>query len=495
MSDDKYIGIDLGTSNSSIAFHDGKSAQIIEMADTSLSLPSVIAFDDDNGAPLVGKSAQAHAKIAPLRSYSHVKRLIGRDWNAAEYFGPNTVEGPDGKVWLQGPDARYSPAQFMALIADRLLDAAEAKFAGERPTKAVLTVPASWKTEERVAAREAGKLAGLTDIVLLDEPSAAAIAYAAGRKKYVRIGVFDWGGGTFDFTVCKGKGALIEVLGTNGNAQLGGKDVDELIVQKVLKDWYDKYQVDLGVRVATMPRIRSAAEEAKIALTENMRSTVKVDFVDSSGPDDIKNMNEPLTREEFNEMAVKLVDMCFEPMFRVLEELGMTPRDLDEVILVGGMTRVPLVWQRVEEVTGKKPRQGIAPEHAVALGAATYAAQLAGRGGDEAFRLDGKSAHSVWVETLNNTPHLVIPRGTPLPAEKKVTLTTSVDNQPVVGLHILEGDEDFSGADKLSLVAKDYPNVDLAPAGDPSVEFTFRRAADGSLSVLEGDRVIFDEAA
>lgn len=490
----EYVGIDLGTSNSNIAWSDGKGgAQIIEMADGNRALPSVITFDDDN-EPLVGTAAVNAAIITPQRSYRHVKRLVGQKWNDAENMGGQTVEGPDGSVWLRGPDKNYSPTQFQAVIVHALLDAAEAKF-GRRPKKAVLTHPAAWKDPHKKAAKDAAIMAGLTEVTLLPEPNAAAIAYGVGRKKFTTIAVYDWGGGTFDFSIIRAKGTAIEEVGTSGNAKLGGKDVDEIIVRHVLRTWHEQYGTDLGVRSDTMPRIRTAAEATKIELTGLPKSAVKVDFVDSSGPGAVLHMNEPITKEEFEAMARDTVMQTFGPVEQVMKDCNIAKGDIDEVILVGGMTRVPLVRQLVTEFFGKEPKKGISPEEVVALGASIYAAQLAGRGGDEAFNLSGKAPHSLSLETLDNERFLVIKKGTPLPAKRVVQLTTSVDNAAVVGIHLLEGDDEFGRADEMTLLHREYPEVEPAPAGEPTVEIVVERGEDGSILVTHDGRIIYGEAA
>lgn len=490
----RIVGIDFGTSNSSVAFHDGKSAQIIEMADGSRLLPSVIAFTDDHNV-LVGNSAISAGKIAPLNCFRHIKRFMGEDWNRSENTGAQTVEGDDGKTWLKGPDRNYAPAEFAAVIISALLDAAEAKL-DERPDGAVIGVPAGYKQPHRAAIKEAARIAGLADdrIWLVEEPTLAAIPYGQGRKKFATIAVYDWGGGTFDFTILRGKGVKLKVVGTRGNARLGGKDVDELIVRHVLKAWKAQYNVDLGLRTDTMPRIREEAEATKIDLTGNPKSAVTVQFVDSTGPDGVRHMNEPITQAEFNEMARATIQSTFGPCQELMADEGVQISDIDEIVLVGGMTRVPLVREMVTEWFKKKPLTKVPPEEAVALGAATYAAQaIERRGGDDEFILENKSAHSLCVETLNDVPFVVIPRGSELPAERKIVLTTAVDGQPVVGLHILEGDEGRASAN--TMLKRYYPPVAQAPVGEPSEEMTFRIEADGSVVVLHGETLIYEGMA
>lgn len=487
----RIVGIDFGTSNSSVAFHDGKSAQVIEMADGSRLLPSVIAFTDDNEV-LVGNSAISAGKISPLKCFKHVKRLMGQLYNKSENTGGQTVEGDDGMTWLKGPDHNYAPAEFAAVIMSALLDAAEAKL-DERPDGAVIGVPAAYKQPQRAAIREAARIAGLSDdrIWLIEEPTLAAILYGQGRKKFATVAVYDWGGGTFDFTILRGKGAKLKVVGTLGNGQLGGKDVDEVIVRHVLKAWKAKYDVDLGLRAATMPRIREASEETKIDLTGKSKSAVMVQFVDSTGADGVRHMDEPITQEEFNNMARATVESTFATVDQLMNEYDLRYSDIDEIVLVGGMTRVPMVKAMVTERFGKKPQTKFPPEEAVAIGAATYAAiAIERRGGLDDFILENKSAHSLSVETLNNVPYVVIPRGTELPAERTIEMTTSVDGQPVVGVHILEGDEDY--ADKNVLLKRYYPPVDPDAAGAPTEEVTFKIAADGAISVFHKGEAVYE---
>ncbi len=487
----RIVGIDFGTSNSSVAFHDGKSAQIIEMADGSRLLPSIIAFDQDNDV-LVGAPAAAVGKLAPLKCFRHIKRLMGTVFNRVENVNSQVVEGDDGFVALKGPDKTYRPQQFGAVLFATLLDAAEAQY-DERPDGVVVGVPAGFKDPQRAAIREAAEIAGIAPdrIWLMAEPVLAAIMYAQGRKKFSTIAVYDWGGGTFDFTLLRCKEGKLEVIGTRGNATLGGKDVDEILVRHCVRFWKEKTGADLGLHSLTMARIREHAEGTKIDLTGNPRSAVRVDYVSTDGGDGIQHMNVPITREEFEGMARSTVEETFIPCRELMAEYAVTPAMLDEVILVGGMTRMPLVHQMVEKEFGKKPSSRVSVTEAVALGAATYAAVAIERRGGEDFLLKDKATHTLAVETLGDIPFVVIKRGEALPAERVVQLTTSKDNAAVVGFHLLEGDSDK--ASRNSLLVRDYPEVSPGAAGDPTEEYRVRREVDSSIHVthLGSGRVVY----
>lgn len=478
----RIVGIDFGTSNSSVAFHDGKSAQIIEMADGQRLLPSVLTFDDNN-EPLVGRSAIAAGKSAPLRCFRHVKRLMGKPFIRGEHIGSQVVEGRDGNVALKGPDRTYDTQEIAAVIIAALLDAVEAKYE-ERPDGVVIGVPAGYKDPQKVAIKKAAAIAGIAPdrIWTLEEPKAAAIMYAQGRKKFSTILVYDWGGGTFDCTILRAKNGKLEEVGTRGNSTLGGKDVDELLARHAVRVWKDKYDVDLGVRDATMARIREESESTKIELTGKDQSSVRVPFVATDGAEGIRHMDEPVTLAEFEAMALARVDETFLPCRELMAEYSITPQMIDEVILVGGMTRIPLVRRRVLEEFGKKPQTKVSPEEAVALGAATYAAVvLENRGGDDPFVLKNKAAHTLAVETLNDIPFVVIRRGASLPAERIVRMTTSKDGAPVIGFHLLEGDDDK--ASRNTLLVRDYPSVEEGPAGGPDEPYKVVRNTDGAIVV------------
>lgn len=489
----RIVGIDFGTSNSSVAFHDGKSAQIVEMADGARLLPSVLTFDDDNN-PMVGFPAIAAAKLAPLKSFRHVKRLMGRPYVHGENMGPQVVEGADGSIALKGPDKNYSPSQFAAVIIGTLLDAVEAKY-DEPADGVVIGVPAGYKDPQRQAIRAAAEMAGIAPdrVWLLEEPKAAAIMYAAGRKKFSTIAVYDWGGGTFDFTIMRSKDGKIDEVGTRGNSLLGGKDVDDLIVRHVLRIWKDRYNVDLGLRETTMPRIRDQAEATKIELTGSDTAAVRVDFVDTMGAEGVRHMNEPITKDEFEAMARRTVERTFEPCRELMAAYGIDPSQIDEFILVGGMTRVPLVRQMVTEEFGKKPLTKISPEEAVALGCSTYAATvLERRGGEEDFVFRNRAAHSLAVETLNDVPYQVISRGAPLPAKRVVQMTTNRDGQPVVSVHVLEGDDDKASTN--TTLKRYYPAATMEVAGEDTIEVEVAREVDNSICVtdLTNGVIIYD---
>lgn len=489
----RIVGIDFGTSNSSVAFHDGKSAQIVEMADGGRLLPSVLTFDENN-IPIVGNAAISIAKLAPLKSFRHIKRMMGREFVRGENMGPQVAEGPDGMIEYKGPDKTYSPAKFAAVIINALLDAVEAKY-DEPADGVVIGVPAGYKDPQRQAIRAAAEMAGIAPdrVWLLEEPKAAAIMYAAGRKKFSTIAVYDWGGGTFDFTIMRSKDGKIDEVGTRGDALLGGKDVDDILLRHVLRIWKEQHGVDLGVRETTMPRIRDQAEATKIELTGADSAAVRVDFVDTMGSEGFRHMNEVITKAEFEEMARATVERTLAPCRELMAEKGVLPSQIDEIILVGGMTRVPLVREMVMAEFGKKPLTKISPEEAVALGCATYAATvIERRGGEEDFVFRNRAAHSLSVETLNDIPYKVIARDQALPAKRVVQMTTSRDGQQVVGVHVLEGDDDR--ASRNTMLKRYYPAATKESAGEDTIEVEVSREVDNSICVtdLTNGVIIYD---
>ena len=378
-----------------------------------------------------------------------------------------------------------------------MLDAVEAKF-DEKADGVVIGVPAGYKEPQKTAIREAVVKAGIAPerVWTLEESKAAAIMYAAQRKKYSTIAVYDWGGGTFDFTILRSKDGKIDEVGTRGNPFLGGKDVDELIVRHVLRVWKERYDVDLGVRETTMPRIRDQAEATKIELTGRDEAAVRVDFVDTMGAEGFRHMNEPITKAEFEDLARKTVASTFEPCRALMAEHNITVEQLDEIILVGGMTRVPLVREMVTAEFKRKPLTKISPEDAVAMGLATYAATvLERRGGEEEFVLRGKAVHSIALETIGDIPYKAISRGADLPAKRKVKMTTDVDDQDVVSIHVLEGDNDKASGN--TLLKRYYPPVDKMPAAKPTIEIEVERKADGTILVTDvtNNAVIYKSAA
>lgn len=492
----RIVGIDFGTSNSCVAFHDGKSAQIVEMANGSRILPSVLTFDAQN-EPLVGEPAISQGKLTPLKCIRHIKRLLGARFVQGENMGPLVVEGDDGLVAIKGPDKNYSPSNIACVIIGALLDAVEAKY-DEPADGVVIGVPAGYKDHQKSAIRDAVEMAGIARdrIWLLEESKAAAIMYAATRKKYSTIAVYDWGGGTFDFTILRSKDGKLEEVGTRGDPFLGGKDVDDLIVRHVLRIWKTQHGVDLGVRETVMPRIRDQAEETKIELTARDEAAVRVDFVDTMGAEGFRHMNETITKAEFEDMARKTVEKTFAPCRQLMAEKGIAPEQIDEVILIGGMTRVPLVREMVAAEFGRKPLTKISAVEAVALGCATYAAAvIERRGGDNPFVIRNKANHSLSIETLNNIPHKIITRDSELPAKRVVKVTTENDDQEVISIHVLEGDHDAANGNVL--LKRHYAAVEKLPAGKPTHEIEVSRDANGAILVksLTTGEVIYESAA
>jgi molecular chaperone DnaK len=490
--------MDLGTTNSCIAFHDGRKAYVIEQANGDDILPSVVAFKLDPLDIVAGNPAITEGRITPDLCYRHVKRLLGVRWHSQEDQGSQACEGPDGMTWLRGPvvdgrpEGRWAPAEVQAVIIKTLLDAAETHF-GERPTRALITVPADFDDPPRRATIEAARIAGLEDVTLLNEPTAAAIAYGAGRSKFARIVVYDWGGGTFDISAIRAGGPRIEVLGSNGNAKLGGSDITRRIVHELRRRWIAMGRPALAENHATSTRLWDAAEEAKIALSTQSKHTVHVQTIANVEGLGFTDLRETLTKQELEEMVSDLVQETIDCCARALEQAGLTKDDVDEVILVGGQTRMPLVQERVAQFFGKKPQTKLSPEKVVVLGAATRAAQLDNRGGDDRFTLSDRSSHSIGIETLDNVLFVVIPRGAPLPASRAVAVTNARDNLSALSVLIRQGEEDR--ADLNVLLAEEVLTVEPCPAGEVEEVLNFLIDDSGMARVTYGERILYEGAA
>jgi molecular chaperone DnaK len=488
------VSIDLGTTNSLIAIHNGQP-EVIEMANGQRLLPSVVTFTvspTEGIDVLVGAPAITAGNADPDNCFRHIKRLLGQRWHDGEDTGHQTAEGPDGMIWLKGPDRLYSPAELLALIIIELLNAAEMKL-GERPQKALITVPAGFKDPERSAVREAARLAGLAQVDLLDEPTAAAIAHGVNRDKYERVAVYDLGGGTMDVSYIEAGNGHITVLTTNGDSKLGGKDFDEEIRTDVVRKWFDKNGTDLGGRTAAMSRILMAAEVAKIELSGTKKSAVRVPLIDSVGPDGVRNMDEPITQTAFNGLIAQHIGRSLEICQRALDDKGLSKSDIHQLILVGGSTRIPYVRDQVSAFFGLPPKQGLNPEEAVVRGAAIEAARREKRGGVDKFTLQNITSHAVGVETLNRLVCEIIPKDTPLPADKTVPLTPGRDDLEKISIHIVQGD--LLSADKASTLAHHSIDIEPGPAGHKAVMLRLAVDESGLVRAWADEQLVYDGAA
>lgn len=471
------VGIDLGTTNSCIAFHDGREASVIETAEGMRIMPSVIAFRE-NGQRLVGRPALMQSRSNAQFSFFNIKRMMGERAVDGEDYGAHTETGPDGMIWFKGPDRLYSAPEMSSFLITALLDAAEAKL-GERPKRAVITIPANFGTEASYATQEAARLAGLEEVVLLHEPTAAAIAYGVLHSKYTRLAIYDFGGGTFDIAlmdVGKGEHTTIE---TNGDRHLGGADFDARIVEHARREW-NKRHSDVDLSVEALGRVRDAAEQAKIALSSTNATDIYVRYAHTSERGHF-HMNEPLTKEQLENMTGDLIERTLATCQRALSSAGRTREDVDEVILVGGMTRMPSVHSAVTAFFGKKPRKNaMNPEEVVAIGAATHAAVIDNRA---RFNLDDRTSFSFGIKAAGNAFARAITKGSAYPTEQTVLVTTNEDNQDICTVHIYEG-EDPRADQNRRLVHMHVP-VEMKAKGEVTVEITFR-LDDNALLTVDG---------
>lgn len=479
------VGIDLGTTNSCIAFHDGTRAEVIPTPEGLRIMPSVVFVSPDESDTLAGIPAVTAGKEFPDFCYRHVKRLFGVT-ASDEDAGWQTAAGPDGRLHLKGPNgALYDPADIAGRIVSELLDCAEFRL-GERPTDAVIGVPADFKDPQRAAVLRAAEYAGIK-ATLIHEPTAAAIAYNADFKKIKHAIVYDWGGGTFDITVLQAGRDFADVKASRGNSHLGGVDVDSIIVNKMCERWLAKYGSDLGANNAAMVRLWEAAERAKRDLTARDSAIVDVPFIETIPA---RSLRETVTRAELEEWAAPLIDETIEVCKLALDAAGLEVDNIGEVILVGGMTRMPLVARRVGEFFKRKPRVHQNPDEVVALGAATKAALLDHRISD--FAISDKSSHDFGVETLGDNMAKIIRRGTPVPAEITRELRTVRDGQEKISVHVIAGDH-HKASENTRVIAFDV-DVPPAPAGEQRIELTFMVDENNIGRVMHGDVVKYDGA-
>lgn len=460
------VGIDLGTTNSCICFHDGRVPTIIETAEGTRIMPSVVAYTD-SGKRLVGRPALTQSRSNPRYSFLLMKRMMGEHYIDGEDHGIQTAKGPDGLIWFVGPDGSLiSVPEMSSYLISAMLDAAEMKL-GQRPDRAVITIPANFGDEAKRGTMEAATMAGLKEVVLLHEPTAAAIANGIHHKKYTRLAIYDFGGGTFDVAlmdVGKGEHTTIE---TNGQRHLGGADFDTCILEHVRKEWNVKHpQIDLSEEA--LMRVRDACEIAKINLTSVDETSVFVRYAHTN-EDGHHHMNETLTKAKLEELTAHLIEQTLATCQRALTSAGRTRDDVDEIILVGGMTRMPAVAAAVTSFFGKEPRKNaMNPEEVVAIGAATHGAVLDHR---LRFNLDDRTAFSFGIKAAGNSFTRVITKGAQFPAEETVPVTTVADDQDICTIHIYEGDSHI--ADQNKRLAHMHIPVEAAPKGVATIEVTF----------------------
>jgi molecular chaperone DnaK len=484
----KVIGIDLGTTNSCVAVMDGKTAKVIENAEGARTTPSMVAFSDD-GERLTGQPAKRQAVTNPEGTLFAVKRLMGRRYNDPlvekdkKMVPYAIVKGENGDAWVEVNGKKHSPSQVSAMVLQKMKETAEA-YLGENVTQAVITVPAYFNDAQRQATKDAGKIAGLEVLRIINEPTAAALAYGLDKKSAGTIAVYDLGGGTFDISVLEIGDGVFEVKSTNGDTFLGGEDFDIRLVEYLAAEFKKEQGIDLTKDKLALQRLREAAEKAKIELSSASQTEINLPFItaDASGP---KHLTMKLSRAKFESLVDDLVQRTIEPCKAALKDAGIKAGEIDEVVLVGGMTRMPKIQEIVKQFFGKEPHKGVNPDEVVAMGAAIQGGVLQGDVKD-VLLLD-VTPLSLGIETLGGVFTRLIERNTTIPTKKSQVFSTADDNQSAVTIRVSQGEREMAADNKL-LGQFDLVGLPPAPRGVPQIEVTFDIDANGIVQVSAKDK-------
>lgn len=483
----KVIGIDLGTTNSCVAIMEGGEPIVIANSEGSRTTPSMVAFTEA-GERIVGQQAKRQAVTNPENTLFAIKRLIGRKFETEAVkkdiaISPfKIVKADNGDAWVEVRDKKYSPPEISAIVLQKMKKTAE-DYLGETVTDAVITVPAYFDDSQRQATKDAGKIAGLNVLRIINEPTAAALAYGLDKKKDEKIAVFDLGGGTFDVSILELGDGVFEVKSTNGDTFLGGEDFDQKIIDWIADEFKKDQGIDLRGDKMALQRLKEAAEKAKCELSGSMETDINLPFItaDASGP---KHLNLKLSRAKLESLCDDLLRRLEGPCRTAMKDAGLSASEIDEVILVGGMTRMPAVVQRVQEIFGKTPNKGVNPDEVVAIGAAIQGGVLKGDVKD-VLLLD-VTPLSLGIETLGGVMTRLIEKNTTIPCRKSQTFSTAADNQPAVSIHVLQGEREMA-RDNKTLGNFELTGIPAAPRGVPQIEVTFDIDANGIVHVSAKD--------